>query len=299
MQLDLSQLSCLEELKTAVSLKDNSLLPAQLQRLHMFTVAASTLSPVTRLQHLQQLSLEVSFKDHRLLLPLAQLQALTMLEVEYLEAAAAVRTAVAWRALPRLHQLCLYIEDSELLTVDEFAGVLAAAAACSSITSLTLHSTYGQGEHDVDGQRAIPVFSQLAGMTGLRELCVRSWRQMTPGEVTALSTLAGLTGLALTFQEEAQLQDFDVALLVGSLQQLRNLDLSQNRLSSMVCLASIAQLTQLTRLSLDGNPGVTAQGVMALTRLTGLQHLSVDKNAQVTDELLSKFWTAVKSRRCH
>lgn len=45
------------------------------------------------------------------------------------------------------------------------------------------------------------------------------------------------------------------------------------------------------------NSGVTARGLMALTRLTRLQQLEVSKDGEVTDELLSKFWRAVKGVR--
>ena len=142
-------------------------------------------------------------------------------------------------------------------------------------------------------------YFRLASLTALRELSLHNAVDMLPGDVGGLSALTNLTLLELRGDEHVRVvRDPEVAMLAGSLKQLRRLDVSGNGMSSMACLASIAQqLTQLTALCINGNPGVTAQGVMALTRLTRLQQLDVDRSAEVTDELLSQFWRGVKSGR--
>jgi Leucine-rich repeat (LRR) protein len=287
LDLDLSRLSCLQGLEATRGLADSAVLPAQLQRLTMVAYDNYNLSAVTGLQQLQQLRLTVEFEDPQLLLPLAQLPALQMLELVYDWPPEFVGTAPAWRALSQLRALRLLnnFEYGELPTPQEFAAALAAAAACSSVTSLTLDVAYEQLEEDGAGEKVrhvVPVGKHLSGMTGLCDLRMHTLLGVLVVDVTALSSLTGLTRLDVELGAGI-LQDFDVALLAGSLKQLRQLILCNNDLRSMVCLASIAHLSHLTSLDVEGNPGVTAQGLMALTRLKGLQQLTVSNSAAVTD----------------
>jgi hypothetical protein len=68
-------------------------------------------------------------------------------------------------------------------------------------------------------------------------------------------------------------------------------------LGSNALLAAVRQLKQLTYLCLVRNAGLTEQGLMQLTSLKQLQQLLVDKTEEVTDEVLSRFWSAVQQRQ--
>jgi hypothetical protein len=78
------------------------------------------------------------------------------------------------------------------------------------------------------------------------------------------------------------------------------LDLSNNELGSMVCLAAVARLTQLTELVLYDDVGVnglTLRGLMMLTRLSRLQKLGVGQNDEVTAQVFGRFWAAVRGQQ--
>jgi hypothetical protein len=64
----------------------------------------------------------------------------------------------------------------------------------------------------------------------------------------------------------------------------------------MACLANIRYLTRLTELRLEGNAGLTQQGLMLLTGLKQLQRLGVNSTADATDEVVSSFWAALRGQ---
>jgi hypothetical protein len=103
--VDMAPLTKLTKLDVSAGiLAEESVLPAQLQRLAVAAWEdARGLAPVTKLQQLQHLSLQVNFMRLQPLLQLAQLPALQHLALEYHEAAAAaVATAPAWPLLREL-----------------------------------------------------------------------------------------------------------------------------------------------------------------------------------------------------
>jgi hypothetical protein len=64
----------------------------------------------------------------------------------------------------------------------------------------------------------------------------------------------------------------------------------------MACLANIRYLTRLTELRLEGNAGLTQQGLMLLTGLKQLQQLGVGRTADITDGVEESFWAAVRGQ---
>jgi hypothetical protein len=71
-------------------------------------------------------------------------------------------------------------------------------------------------------------------------------------------------------------------------------------LGSSAFLAAVGQLRQLTYLNLEGNAGLTEQGLMQLTGSSRLQELHVDKpynGGEITDEVLGSFWTALRQQQ--
>jgi hypothetical protein len=68
-------------------------------------------------------------------------------------------------------------------------------------------------------------------------------------------------------------------------------------LGNVACLAAIGHLSHLTALALTGVDGVTERGLMLLTRLSSLQSLSVVQEGEITAEVLSRFWAAVRQQR--
>jgi hypothetical protein len=64
----------------------------------------------------------------------------------------------------------------------------------------------------------------------------------------------------------------------------------------MSCLAAIAHLPKLTELKLEGNSGLTRQGLMQLTRLSTLRKLGADAEEFMTPFAWERFWTAVRQQ---
>lgn len=133
--------------------------------------------------------------------------------------------------------------------------------------------------------------SALAGLMRLQDLCMFCRARQVPGDVLALTALTGLTRLVLAGMGDS-VGDEAAAALARSCKQLQHMDLSKCSLDSGACLAEIGRLTQLTQLQLEGNAGITCQGLMQLTGLVKLQQLYVDGN-DVTDDALRGFWAAV------
>jgi hypothetical protein len=67
-------------------------------------------------------------------------------------------------------------------------------------------------------------------------------------------------------------------------------------LGSNAFLSAAGQLQRLTCLCLEGNAWLTEQRLMQLTGLSHLQHLRVGKKGEVTDEVLDRFWAAVRQQ---
>jgi hypothetical protein len=92
-------------------LEEATVLPAQLQRLHIHSHAGThSMAPLTRLEfkQLQHLNVRVDFQQPQLQLQLAQLPALTHLALQYDERSenhGAAATASLWPMLPQLRQL--------------------------------------------------------------------------------------------------------------------------------------------------------------------------------------------------
>jgi hypothetical protein len=92
------------------------------------------------------------------------------------------------------------------------------------------------------------------------------------------------------------MSDLAATALACNLRQLQHLELDSCSLGDMACLAAIAQLTQLTTLSLLENEGLTEHGLMLLTQLQRLQKLDVTTNDSVTDEVVGRFWAALRQQ---
>lgn len=157
------------------------------------------------------------------------------------------------------------------------------------------------GVNDEGGQQQGPldVCASIAGLTRLKELECCSLEDVAnstglsacgvvPGDVLALTALTALTHLRLS-GGGACVSDAAAAALACSLKQLRYLDLRDCELGPMACVGAIAQLRHLSCLLLDGNPGITQQGLMMLTRLPNLSCLVVDKMDEVSEDFLDSF----------
>uniref|UniRef100_A0A383WM33 F-box domain-containing protein n=1 Tax=Tetradesmus obliquus TaxID=3088 RepID=A0A383WM33_TETOB len=295
--LDMRPLTRLTEL-TASQLPHESLLPAQLQRLCLKSVEIPVgLACVLPLQQLQHLSLGVGGDEGPTeptpLLPLAQLPALTQLELSYTWFTDATATAAAWPQLPQLRVLDLDTEGNPPSA--ELAGVLASIGGCSGLTRLrlVLHAEDVELPEDLEpGQQyaGIAACGSLAALTGLRDLMLHS-HQLAPGDTLALSKLTALTRLDLA--ELAQgVDDVAATALACCCRQLRHLDLRGCDLGSMACLAVIGQLPQLTELHLDGTP-ITRRGLRLLTGLSYLRQLRVTFSAGVTASVWDRFWATM------
>jgi Leucine-rich repeat (LRR) protein len=217
----------------------------------------------------------------------------------------AADTAAAWPRLPQLRELVLSFTgdvDNEPLSQQQWEAICSSVSACSALTKLQLtideYSTEELQQVMTDGEPAGLAFcAKLAGLTNLKELDLEQ-SHLAPGDALALTALTGLTRLAIG-QTGRGVDDFAATAIASSCQQLRYLTLSQCDLGSMACLAAVGNLTQLTGLWLDGNEGLTRQGLMLLTGLKQLQVLGIDRHPWVldpgvTEESVNSFWAAVR-----
>lgn len=298
--VSLSSLTRLEEFETDCIVHDGAVLPAQLQRLRLPYLEST--GAITALQQLQELRLGVEFQDRAELLRLAQLPSLRHVALRYKHVAYAAETAAAWQHLPQLQELFIRFEydgpDEQ-----EMGDILAGLAACTQLTKLDLPlAVYvdgpahdeGDGEFFFSELQPVAACASLARLTGLRHLAAPV-ACIVPGDALALTALIGLTHLRLG--AESGVDDVVASALACSLKQLRHLDLSSCELGSMACMAAIGHLSQLTALKLIRVAGVTERGLMLLTRLSAMQCLEVTKNAEVTNEVLGRFWAAVRQQR--
>jgi hypothetical protein len=305
--LDMSQLNSLEELVVGYGLTPGTVLPAQLQRLQLFE--CPSVIDVTALQHLQEFTLNVRFEDHTQLMGLAQLPSLRHLALDYREAAETAATAPGWQHLPQLQELLVEYEDS-FPSRQQMDVILAGVAACTQLTKLALQVGQKLGADAADGAESqddedegddnatmrVAACGSLAGLTRLRDLAFPSSSYLVHGDALALTALTALTRLDLS--GTASVVDNVVAsALACSLKHLCYLDLSYSNSGSMVCLAAVGHLSKLTVLDLKGVGGMTERGLMLLTRLSSLQNLAVTQNAEVTDDVLNRFWAALRQQR--
>jgi hypothetical protein len=267
---------------------------------------ASSVQALASLQHLQHLSFEVGFEECQPLLQLAQLSSLQHVALSYCTAKAAAATAPVWRQLRQLRELSLICEGVDSPNMQQWAGISAAVAACTNLTSLMLDVTIWEDwEANLQNHQLeqIAVCASVAGLPYLKNLHIRkepAHRTLCPNVVPCdalrLTVLTGLSRLVLEELGDG-VGDLAATALACNLRQLQHLGLRRCSLGSMACLAAIAQLTRLTALQLEGNDGLTQQGLLLLTGLTQLQQLGVDRNAEVTDEVFHSFWAAVKGQQ--
>jgi hypothetical protein len=256
---------------------------------------------VLSLQQLQHLTVELDLKDdeeQKLVLQLPQLAALQTLSLGYKGLEGVAAAAATWVLLPQLKDLGVvyWLGDWQpgMQAVYEgfMASIVAGAAAATWLTSLHLaaRGTDRQG-HAKPG--AISVCGSLTSLAGLRELQLADVC-LAPGDALALTALTGLTCLVLNGVRDG-VGDGAAVGVARSLTQLQQLELRRCSidLGSSEYLLAVGQLRQLTALLLEGNSGLTQQGLMLLTGLRDLQRLAVDKSEEVTDEVIARFWAVL------
>jgi Leucine-rich repeat (LRR) protein len=323
--LDMSHLKQLTRLRLGI-LTEGTVLPPQLQHLQLDSCSrrdvqslaalkqlqrlevghCGDFSILTALKSLQHFSCEVWEHDPELLLRMRWLLVPDVSLSYFNVPSAAAATAAVWPQLQQLRQLILMVYDF-LPSRQQLTGILAAVAACSSLTKLSLDGSYSiipgiiQGDVAViDPQEleladaaagSIAVCSSLTGLLQLQDLTLTN-ADSVPGGALALTALTGLTRLVLA-GAGAGVDELAATALACNLRQLQHLDLSGCKLGSMGCLAAIGQLTRLTELQLKGSGSVTQRGFMQLTKLQKLRRLGVDRSEAVTDAVLREFWAAV------
>jgi hypothetical protein len=291
----IAHLTQLTELITRHNMPPGAALPPSLQRLDV--QQCPDLEPVLPLRQLQHLTMVADRRnrdgtpagalEQAQVLQLAQLPALQMLALHYRNVEAAAAAAQTWPLLPQLRELRV----QGYINTQHVAKILSGAAAATGLTSLQL-TFWREDATPADKPAAC---ANLAGLTGLRQLQLTNLC-LAPGDVMFLTALTGLTHLDLNHVNLQQKSDDTgggvvVTALAQSVTQLRHLamDYCGIDLSSTHVLAVTGQLRQLTVLKLDGNSGLTEQGLMQLTGLTRLQDLSVDFDAPVTGEMCARF----------
>ncbi|KAF6255391.1 hypothetical protein COO60DRAFT_1641580 [Scenedesmus sp. NREL 46B-D3] len=297
--LDLSRLTHLQELQDRSHVWSYlAVFPPQLQQLELWGVPSiETLSSAMQLQQLQRLTFVADVAEPGQLLRLARLPALTQLSLGYKYWQPAAAAAATWPELPQLFELSVRLSGLGP-SRQAWPAILSGVAASTNLTRLELdtHRWFvgddGEGE-GANGSWSTPC-AKLAGSTNLRDLSILNGAELlAPGDALALTALTGLTRLVLS-GAGAGVGDEAATGVAGSCQQLRHLGLAECNLVSMACLANVALLTQLTGLRLEGNSGLTQQGLMLLTGLKRLQNLSMARSAEVTGEVVERFWAAVR-----
>jgi hypothetical protein len=293
--LELSNLQQLERLDLMCTrCRVGSVLPLQLKQLYLEARnSAEVLAAVLPLQQLQRLSLDVGFPEHQPLLQLAQMPSLQHISLEYCLVEEAVGGSAAWRHLPSQELSVTY--DDFVPSCDQLAAILCAVAECTQLTKLKIEACAGLANDDeTTDHLPVAACGKLAGLTGLKSLCIVGDSNLVPGDVLYLTALTGLTRLELAWLGPA-VDDVAATALACSLKQLQHLDLARCELGSMVCAAAIGHLSQLTALNLIGMSKVTQDRLMLLTRLSRLQLLGVGltNDDTVPDDVLQEFWAAV------
>jgi hypothetical protein len=313
--LELSHLTQLHEFRAGCEV--DAIFPAQLQQLELGYIAESPqVESLMQLRHLRCLKLTVSIDEPALLMRLTQLPALQQLSLAYTWSVSVVATAATWPQLPQLHELVMNCEDDDfeegLPDRQQWQNIMDSVAASTNLSKLALDvlidpevDAYEEpaGGPDDSIQHVAACAKQLTSLRQLQDLRI-NYSLCKPlvhikhmsGDALALTALTGLTRLVLA-HAGACVGDLAATAIAGSCKQLRHLDLQRCRLgSSMACLANICHLSQLTELRLEGNAGLTQQGLMLLTGLKQLQQLGVDSTADITDGVINSFWAAVRGQ---
>jgi hypothetical protein len=231
---------------------------------------------------------------------IAQLQSLQHVALAYWSLQDALETAAVWQHVPQLRELSVRVTDG-----GDPAGILRGIETCSGLTKLELQVcpvritdeiedfVDSEEEEEEESYMRLPACGRLAGLTNLQDLCIASSSRLLDGDAIKLTALTGLTHLVLGGLGQG-VGELAANALACSLKQLRHLDLQDCELGSMSCLAAIAHLPQLTELRLEGNPGLTRQGLMLLTGLRNLQKLGADADKFMTAYAWKRFWAAVR-----
>jgi hypothetical protein len=303
LQLDMSNLTQLQVFVSWDQL--DATFPHGLQQLYLTGISTEQqVEAVLQLQQLQRLEVRAAgLQQPQLLARLAQLPQLQHLSLHYNSASKAAATASAWQQLPALCGLRLVLGFDDP-SIQEWVGILNGLAAATSLTSLDLTAVATTvpvlvepgDEPGALEDVTVAACSQLAHLTNLRELTLCEGSCLVPGDALALTALTGLTCLDLQ-GVGAGVGDIAATAIAGSCKQLCHLDLRYCGLLSMGCLANVRHLTQLTGLRLEGNSGLTQQGLMQLTGLSRLLVFGVDRNAEVTNRVVKRFWRALRRRQ--
>ncbi|KAF6263254.1 hypothetical protein COO60DRAFT_486948 [Scenedesmus sp. NREL 46B-D3] len=285
LMLDLSRLTQLHKFSHRWKQLD-AIFPPQLQQLTLDDLLTpGQFEALMPLQQLLRLEFVVCTEAPELLLRLTQLPALQHISLTYdfINPAAA---AVTWAQLPQLCELSID-GDLEPCSQQQWQATLDGVAASTHLTKLQLpvNLPVFDGQGDVD----VAWCEKLTGLINLRKFCLKSGfysaSHLVRGDALALSALTGLTRLVLEGARQG-VGSLAATAIAGSCMQLHHLELRDCNLGSMASLANVRHLTQLTELRLEGNSGLTQQGLMLLTGLKRLQLLGVDTNAEVTDEVV-------------
>ena len=102
------------------------------------------------------------------------------------------------------------------------------------------------------------------------------------GDLSVIAELRNLRSLSLV---NVGLTDETLAEIVGHTRQLKDLDVSQNQITSVACLAG---LRELRGVKLNGNPDFGAEGLEELSMLTDLQELEINETAVTIRQSLTR-----------
>jgi hypothetical protein len=306
--LNLAHLTQLEVLEHRwAALTPASVLPQQLQRLQTGPVwCADDFAAALQLPALQWFSFPVQFKEHGLLLQLAQHTAIQQLALTYDGSDEALATAAVWKQLPQLRELSMLHGDG-IFSLDEQAVILAGIAAATGLTNSDFSIRvleFDESEHKAGGWVDPPpldvsVCGSFAALTNLKELRLEChFARLAIGDALALTALTNLTLLssrAYCFGEKRTrsrgIDGASVAAVARGLPQLRHFELDDCSMMREESLAAIGQLVQLTQLHLGCREygGVTRHGLALLTGLSRLQQLTIQACRLTSDADLQKF----------
>jgi hypothetical protein len=260
---------------------------------------------VPALQQLQRLLLPECREQRTNLLQLAQLPALTSLDLTA-TFADAQEMAGAWAQLPQLRSLELWAESIEDVPANGLQELLVKVGEARALQSLTMSF-----EADLcdDDSLSLTVFSGLTGLQQLRELRVSAgdWRlrvnlglfSRSPQMDVDVLHLTMLTQLTLLAIEKWPVGSAIATTLASNLTQLRWLELVGCELSDAAALPAIGKLTQLQHLDLSRNrfkPSSLSDCLLHLTDLRALTelHLSGSYGRGLSQHELDQFWSKVR-----
>jgi hypothetical protein len=305
--MDLSRLTQLREVIISgnCTLDAAWVFPPQVRRLQLGLIEQSAgVAALSGLPELQELPFVVGCYDDMEQQPLhgiAQLPSLHYLALMFEDVQEAFTAAHVLPQLPQLRALTVVFRWHNP-SYQQWDTILAAVAACTGLTQLELDAGAVENplpapENDEYGDVCdeVAACAHLAGLTNLTALSL-DCSDLAPGDVLALTALTGLTRLELACVRHG-VGDLAACALASSMKQLPHLDLQDCDLGGAACLGAIAHLTQLTELRLAVNEGLTQQGLMLMTGLRQLQQLEVSVNDEVTEEVVERFWMAVRQQQ--